>query len=128
MDGRNEHIEGPVLITRNPVSHPGDLRIVRAIGQLPDHAPKGLKALVNCIVFNCKGQRPLTSMLAGGDLDGDTYCLILDKRLHPLRIHDPADYKPAQLQRLGRPAEGEDIAQFVVDYIKVGLLVPSDHN
>lgn len=58
-------------------------------------------------------------MLGGGDLDGDIYCLVMDKRLHTPKKYPPADYKPADLVELDRPATIKDIAQFVVDYIKV---------
>lgn len=93
--------------------------MVWAVGRLPENAPAGLKSLTNCVVFNCKGQRSLPSMLGGGDLDGDIYCLILDERLHPTIQHDPGAYTSAQLVTLNRASTAEDIANFVVNYIKV---------
>jgi RNA-dependent RNA polymerase len=70
-------------------------------------------------------------MLAGGDLDGDIYCLVKDTTLHPEpeMIHDPANYDPPELQRIDRPSTARDIAQFVVDFIKVRIWIHIDlHN
>jgi RNA-dependent RNA polymerase len=93
--------------------------MVRAIGEPPSDAPAGLKRLTNCVVFSCKGERSLPSMLAGGDLDGDIYCLVMDTRLHPRIMYDPAPDNPPELVKIGRPSTAGDIAQFVVDFIKV---------
>jgi RNA-dependent RNA polymerase len=106
------------MISRSPTTHPGDVRMVRAVGK-PDNAPPGLISLKNCVAFACKGHRPLPSMLAGGDLDGDIYCLVMDERLFPKREYPPGDYEPPEHARLNRPADARDIANFVVDYIKV---------
>lgn len=54
-----------VLVTRNPCSHPGDLRKLKAI-DIPEYAH-----LVDCIVFSVKGKRPGADLMSGGDLDGD---------------------------------------------------------
>ena len=73
-------VEGQVLITKNPCGHPGDIRKVKAIGK--DHpAYEHLKHLVNVIVFPTKGDRPLSHQMSTGDLDGDVYMIIWDKRL-----------------------------------------------
>ncbi|KIM20750.1 hypothetical protein M408DRAFT_333825 [Serendipita vermifera MAFF 305830] len=122
IDGKKQYIEGPVMISRSPTVHPGDARMVRAIGKPPENAPAGLARLTNCVVFSCKGERSLPSMLGGGDLDGDMYCLVMDQRLHPPKAHVPASYTQAKLQLLDRDATASDIAQFVVDYIKNDLL------
>jgi RNA-dependent RNA polymerase len=95
--------------------------MVRAVGKLPDHAPAALKNLTNCVVFNCKGQRSLPSMLGGGDLDGDIYNLILDERLHPTIQFEPGAYTQPRLVTLSRPSTAQDIADFVVNYIKVDI-------
>lgn len=93
--------------------------MVRAIGEPPLDAPEGLKNLTNCVVFNCKGDRPLPSQLAGGDLDGDIYCLILDERLHPRTNYPPASPDSLGDMKVDLPSTSQDVAQFVVDYIKV---------
>ena len=61
----------------------------------------------------------MPSMLAGGDLDGDIYCLILDPKLHPNKMFPPADYESPGLVTIDRPSTASDLAQFVVDFIKV---------
>lgn len=70
--------------------HPGDVRIVTAIGRPPPGSPFEKEPLPNAVVFSVKGRifffhrivhalkkcftggRPITSMMGGGDLDGDT--------------------------------------------------------
>ncbi|KAG8816243.1 hypothetical protein FRC17_000392 [Serendipita sp. 399] len=121
-DGHKEYIEGAVLISRSPTVHPGDARMVWAIGKPPDDAPSGLRALTNCVVFPCVGDRSLPNMLAGGDLDGDIFCLIQDKRLHPTIQFKPGTYDPPQLAELDRRSTGRDVADFVVNYIKNDIL------
>lgn len=63
----------------------------------------------------------LPSMLAGGDLDGDIYCLVKDRRLHFERNHIPGDYTAAQWATIDRPSTVDDVADFVTNYIKVTL-------
>ena len=67
VKSKAQWIEGSVMVTRNPCLHPGDIRIMNAVRK------DQLKHLVNCIVFPQKGDRPVTSMISGGDLDGDLY-------------------------------------------------------
>ncbi|KAG8814983.1 hypothetical protein FRC17_000903 [Serendipita sp. 399] len=121
-NGKKEYINGPVLISRSPTVHPGDARMVWAIGEPPWDAPDGLRALTNCVVFPCAGDRPLPDMLAGGDLDGDIFCLIQDERLHPNVESLPGDYDRPKLVELDRPSTGRDVADFVIDYIKNDIL------
>ena len=60
-------LETKVAVAKNPCMHPGDIRVLKAVNK-PE-----LKHLVNCIVFPSKGERPITSMCSGSDLDGDLY-------------------------------------------------------
>ena len=60
-------IEGDVMVTRNPCLHPGDIRRLKAVRN------NKFEHFINCIVFPSKGDRPVTSMISGGDLDGDLY-------------------------------------------------------
>jgi RNA-dependent RNA polymerase len=104
--------------------HPGDVRMVQAIGN-PEDAPPGLTTLTNCVVFACNGDRSLPSMLAGGDLDGDIYSLVMDERLFPEKEYPPGDYEPSKLVQLDRPTDVGDMANFVTEYIKVRVEYPS---
>ncbi|PVG04810.1 RdRP-domain-containing protein [Serendipita vermifera] len=121
IDGHKEYLEGPVMISRSPTVHPGDARMVKAIGK-PANAPSSLTNLINCVVFSCEGRRPLPSMLAGGDLDGDIYCLVMDESLFPRKWVEPSSHKPAKRVELDRHANARDLANFVVNYIKNDLL------
>ncbi|TFK57668.1 RdRP-domain-containing protein [Heliocybe sulcata] len=114
--GEFTQIEGQVLITRSPQIHPGDLQLVTAVRR-----PQ-LEHLKNVVVFSCRGHRSLASCLAGGDLDGDIFNLILDPGLMPERVSAPGAYESLGDKTLDRPCTVEDIADFVIDYIKSDLL------
>ena len=60
-------MKGPMLVTRNPCVHPGDIRIVKGVDK------SELQDYVNVIVFSSKGKRPEQDKMASGDLDGDIY-------------------------------------------------------
>ncbi|CAG7851523.1 Probable RNA-dependent RNA polymerase SHL2; AltName: Full=Protein SHOOTLESS 2 [Serendipita indica DSM 11827] len=122
IDGEEQYLEGPVMISRSPTVHPGDARMVWAIGKPSRGAPPGLEDLTNCVVFPCKGHPSLPQCLAGGDLDGDLYCLVLDPQLHFRWQFQHGDYDPPQLVTLDRPSTIKDVAQFVINYIKNDLL------
>ena len=68
-------IDGNVLVTRNPCTHPGDIRLLKAVNK-----PQ-LQYLFNVVVFSAKGERPVCNMMSGGDLDGDVYFITWDKEL-----------------------------------------------
>jgi len=70
-----EILEGTVLVTKNPCSHPGDIRRLRAVN-VPE-----LRHLHNVVVFPTKGVRPEQNKMSGGDLDGDVYMVIWEERL-----------------------------------------------
>ncbi|KAJ2899354.1 RNA-dependent RNA polymerase [Zalerion maritima] len=113
--------KAPLLVTRSPALHPGDIQ--RAVNRVPpDEHPLG--ELANCIVFNRKGNRDLPSMLSGGDLDGDLYHIIWDPKLafDQLQVFEPADYSPQPAQDLGRNVEREDMAHFMIDFMKTDQL------
>ncbi|KAF8245194.1 RdRP-domain-containing protein [Wilcoxina mikolae CBS 423.85] len=118
-DGRPEKIEGRVLITRSPVHHPGDVQMVDAVS-VPSTSP--LRLLRNAVVFSQKGDRPLPSMLAGGDLDGDLYNIIYDSRFRLSKNEDPAEYPSLPPKELSHPIEASDVANFFVDFIENNLL------
>ena len=52
-------LTGPVVVTRNPCLHPGDVRLLNAV-----FAPQ-LAHLVDCVVFPSHGPRPHPSEMAG---------------------------------------------------------------
>lgn len=87
-----ECIEGPVLVYRNPLLHPGDMRVLDAV-KCP-----ALAAYVNVVVFPAKdgeSARCIPSECSGGDLDGDMFSCIWDPKLVPPahREVEPLDYE-----------------------------------
>ncbi|KAF7559296.1 hypothetical protein G7046_g4859 [Stylonectria norvegica] len=111
--------DGPVLVTRSPALHPGDIQLVNHMTP-----PKGhqLSNLMNCIVFSQRGSRDLPSQLSGGDLDGDLYNIIWDPQAMPARVFSPADYPRVTPEPLDRPVTREDIADFFVDFMRTDVL------
>jgi ERCC4-related helicase len=70
-----------VAVHRSPCHHPGDIRVLRCKADVPVQ----LRHLKDCIVFPCQGPRPHPDECTGGDLDGDMFVVIWDKRLIPSR-------------------------------------------
>ena len=55
-------LRGPVVVTRNPCLHPGDVRQLEAV-DVPQ-----LGHLVDCIVFPRRGSRPHPNEMAGKNI------------------------------------------------------------
>lgn len=70
-----EPIVGPVLVTKHPVMHPGDVRMLLAV-DFPE-----LRGHKNVLLFSQHGKRPEPNKMAGSDLDGDEYAITWDNRL-----------------------------------------------
>ncbi|PHH65799.1 hypothetical protein CDD81_1526 [Ophiocordyceps australis] len=112
-------VDGPVIITRCPALHPGDVQYVNMKTPPDGHA---LRQLRNCVVFSQHGQRDLPSQLSGGDLDGDLYNIIWDSRARPQRCFMPADYPRTKTKELDRAVTTEDIADFFINFMKTDIL------
>lgn len=56
-------VRGPLVVTRNPCLHPGDVRQLEAVDD-----PK-LSHLVDCVVFPRFGARPHCNEMAGRDCE-----------------------------------------------------------
>jgi RNA-dependent RNA polymerase len=109
--GRCEIMKGPVVVTRNPAFHPGDVRVLHA-KDIPE-----LHHLVDVIVFSAKGKRDIPSMLSGGDLDGDLYVVYQERDLIPeLQNFSPMDYSAPKPQEVSR-VHIDDVKTFFTDYI-----------
>ena len=48
-------LQGPILISRSPTIHPGDVQVVHAIGRPPPHSPYAEEPLPNTVVFSIRG-------------------------------------------------------------------------
>ena len=88
---------GPVVVTRNPCLHPGDVRQLTAV-----HAPK-LAHLVDCVVFPNHGPRPHPSEMAG---NSDTSAIPSSKYLFSLILQwNPVNTDTFGLKKAGRNNE-----------------------
>ena len=54
-NGRTLYLEGPVLISRSPTIHPGDVMIVEAIGRPPPGSCFHAEPIPNTVVFSVRG-------------------------------------------------------------------------
>ena len=70
----NGLVQGPVLICRSPCTAPGDIQRAYAVSR---KSREPFTNLDGVLVFSAQGDRPLPDMLAGGDLDGDEYYVIV---------------------------------------------------
>lgn len=66
-------VEEKMIVSRNPCTHPGDIRLLRGVNRPEFHH------LYNVVVFPSTGERPLCNMMSGGDLDGDVYFVCWNK-------------------------------------------------
>ncbi|KAJ9361854.1 hypothetical protein DTO280E4_3687 [Paecilomyces variotii] len=111
--GSYQVIEGPCILARNPSLHPGDIRVVKAVNvpQLREHR--------DVIVMPQTGDRDISSMCSGGDLDGDDYLVIWDPDLLPEDwFRAPMDYTATKADDLDRDVTVNDITSFFVTYMK----------
>ena len=74
-DSEYRVIEGPVMVTKHPTMHPGDVRMLLAV-DIPE-----LRQHKNCILFSQQGTRPEADKMSGSDLDGDQFAVTWDERL-----------------------------------------------
>lgn len=112
-DGKYEIIEGVCILARNPSLHPGDIRVVKAVN-VPE-----LNHLQDVVVLPQTGDRDISSMCSGGDLDGDDYLLIWDKELIPNDwFREPMDYASNKARDLDHDVTVDEITSFFVTYMK----------
>lgn len=74
-DNAFQVLTGPVMVTKHPVMHPGDVRMLLAV-DVPE-----LRGHKNMILFSQHGSRPETDKMSGSDLDGDQFAVTWDERL-----------------------------------------------
>ncbi|KAL4432702.1 hypothetical protein ABPG74_011523 [Tetrahymena malaccensis] len=91
-------VEGDVIVVKNPCLHPGDIRKLKAVNletiqqRLGEGKINPFKKLRNILIFPSKGDEPITSQIAGSDLDGDCYFICWDERFIPLQQQKPFNY------------------------------------
>ncbi|GAA5893038.1 hypothetical protein JCM5296_003412 [Sporobolomyces johnsonii] len=111
------YLRGRIAMTRSPTIDPGDIRIVEAVGELPEGHELRMRSLENCVVLPTVGQRALSSMQGGGDLDGDTYQLITIPALIPEETVPPRSHEAVPPVELDHPATSDDVADCFVNYL-----------
>ena len=115
-------VKGPMLLARNPSLHPGDIRVVRGV-DVPE-----LHHLKDAVVLPQTGDRDISSMCSGGDLDGDDYLVTWDRDLLPSEWnHDPMDYTAPKPLEVDRDVTTDDITSFFVTYMKNDTLPKIAH-
>lgn len=113
MAGKYKVVEGVCILARNPSLHPGDVRVVRAVNVTQ------LQHLKNCVVLPQTGDRDLSNMCSGGDLDGDDYLVMWDAELIPKEWnHAPMDYEAEPAVVSAGPVAVDDITAFFVNHMK----------
>ena len=116
-------ILGPVLLTRSPMLHPGDVRIVRCV-DVPE-----LHHIKDAVVLPQNGDHDIASMCSGGDLDGDDFLVIWDHDLLPEEWnHKPMDYTAPPPLIHENKITVDDMAGFFVDFMKHDNLGNIAHN
>ncbi|GJN92714.1 hypothetical protein Rhopal_005749-T1 [Rhodotorula paludigena] len=111
------YLKGPVVVTRSPSIHPGDVRVLQGVGELPPQCKLRMRALQNCIVLPTKGDRALASMMGGGDVDGDTFQVITLADFIPTQVAEPRPYEGVPALELDRAATISDVADCFMRYI-----------
>jgi hypothetical protein len=117
--GKQVLVNNRVIITRSPAMHPGDVQLVRAV-DVPEDSP--LQHLRNVVVFSQHGDRDLPSQLSGGDLDGDLYNVIYDRRFQSAQTYVAAQYPRLSPVQLDRPVTARDMSDFFVKFMETDQL------
>jgi len=109
--------EGPVVVTKNPCLHPGDVRKLTAINK------RELNHMVDCIVFPAKGKRPHPNEISGSDLDGDMYFVCWEEILIPPSDNkEPMDYRPEGKLLTRNQITERDTFEYIGKYIQSAQL------
>ncbi|KAF2752043.1 RdRP-domain-containing protein, partial [Sporormia fimetaria CBS 119925] len=106
-------IQGVCILARNPSLYAGDLRVVRAVDVPALHHMK------NVVVLPQTGDRDLSSMCSGGDLDGDDYLVMWDPDFIPPTINEPPfHFTPDKPRVEENGITIKMLTDFFVDYMK----------
>ncbi|CAF3855780.1 unnamed protein product, partial [Rotaria sp. Silwood1] len=110
--GSKEILQGPVVVTRSPCFHPGDIRRLEAVDV------SALHELKNVIVFPINGDRPHAMEMSGGDLDGDTFWICQHPDLIFQTNEDPFDYKDQEIEAKKKAELHKNIQYTINDVCK----------
>jgi len=105
-------ITGKVMVTKHPVMHPGDMRMLTAV-DIPE-----LRGHKNVILFSQKGIRPEADKMSGSDLDGDQFAITWDSRLF-LKINvEPMDFTPAKAPDKNNNINDESLLDHFINHAR----------
>ncbi|XP_033120377.1 probable RNA-dependent RNA polymerase 1 [Anneissia japonica] len=111
--------KGPVVITKFPALHPGDIRKFEAV-DVPS-----LHHMIDCVVFPQTGKRPHPDEMAGSDLDGDEYFVTWMPELLIQENVKPMDFPSSPSKKHYSKINEHDMIKYISDYIKndkVGII------
>ncbi|CAB9515626.1 RNA-dependent RNA polymerase 1 [Seminavis robusta] len=103
---------GPVLVTKHPVMHPGDLRMLLGV-DIPQ-----LRGHKNVVLFSQHGERPEANKMSGSDLDGDQFALTWDERLFLSSTADPMDYTPSTKAPEAKAINNASLIDHFIDHAR----------
>ncbi len=69
-------IRGKVVVTRHPLTHPGDIRVFTAVAHPALERSSIAYSSGGAIIFSTQGDRAAADKMSGGDYDGDQYLII----------------------------------------------------
>lgn len=106
-------IEGPVVVTRSPCLHPGDIRKLVAVRNKQME-----EDFVDVIIFPGKGPCPHPFEMSNGDLDGDIFFISWNTDLIPPQIYRVAPSAHTNVKKHTAGVTPDLIKQFYTDYMK----------
>jgi len=104
-------VKGPVMVTKNPCFHPGDLRCFLAVDC------EELRHMVDCVVFPVQGDRPQPNEMAGADLDGDLYWTTWHPDLIIQDNHQPMDFPKVPSEQLDHQPTQQELIEYFCNYV-----------
>ncbi|KAG2379104.1 hypothetical protein C9374_007742 [Naegleria lovaniensis] len=104
-------VKGTCIVSKNPCFHPGDIRKVEAV-DYPE-----LQHLHDVLVFPQKGERPISSMISGSDLDGDVFFISWEPDLiFPMENQTPMSFEKEEEPQRENNVTETDIINFLMEY------------
>lgn len=103
---------GQVMVTKHPVMHPGDTRMLHAVDI------RELRGHRNVILFSQHGRRPEADKMSGSDLDGDQFAITWDERLFIRKNVQPMDYTPAEKSNECTRVDDSSLVQHFIDFAR----------
>jgi hypothetical protein len=112
-----------VLVTRNPMMHPGDIRKLRAVYH-EDLARFFAHTVGNIICFSRQGSVSAAALMSSGDFDGDKYLVIHnDSIVIPFTESEPFIPKTITEKSTSNESTGQEVPLTSTVNVDSGLIV-----